>query len=240
MDKYLSVITNFGCHYECPYCVSKENHLQYPKTTIEGLNNLEKYYKKYKCNWISISGGGDPLYGYYLHNKWWYRLFEITKFNNNFKLELHTSETHPDIFRLYCLKHPDKPTTNTSIFKFFDRVVYHCLYVSEIKNIRRYERDYPEEAQKVRVVFVVTKKFTPKLINKIVQEVKKNPNIDELSFRQMIDSDYKTTNYCYDYLKKGHGKDWYYIEQGDYNLYYCENKVYNRFEEFKELGKGNN
>ena len=35
-DKYLSVITNFGCHYSCPYCIVKNNHLNIPKTTIHG------------------------------------------------------------------------------------------------------------------------------------------------------------------------------------------------------------
>lgn len=25
-DKYLSVITNFGCHYSCPYCIVKNNY----------------------------------------------------------------------------------------------------------------------------------------------------------------------------------------------------------------------
>ncbi len=25
--KYMSVITNFGCHYKCPYCIVKENNL---------------------------------------------------------------------------------------------------------------------------------------------------------------------------------------------------------------------
>lgn len=33
-DKYLSVITNFGCHYSCPYCIVKNNHLNIPKTTL--------------------------------------------------------------------------------------------------------------------------------------------------------------------------------------------------------------
>ena len=37
-DKYLSVITNFGCHYSCQYCIVKNNHLNIPKTTIHGLN----------------------------------------------------------------------------------------------------------------------------------------------------------------------------------------------------------
>ena len=34
MDKYLSIITNFGCHYNCPYCIVKNNNLHIPKTTL--------------------------------------------------------------------------------------------------------------------------------------------------------------------------------------------------------------
>lgn len=46
MDKYLSVITNFGCHYSCPYCIVKNNNLQIPKSTVEGLDRLEEEIKK--------------------------------------------------------------------------------------------------------------------------------------------------------------------------------------------------
>ena len=35
--KYMSVITNFGCHYKCPYCIVKENNLHIPKTTLTGV-----------------------------------------------------------------------------------------------------------------------------------------------------------------------------------------------------------
>ena len=53
MDKYLSVITNFGCHYKCPECIVRENGLKIPKTTIEGLNNLTKEIKRGDYNWVS-------------------------------------------------------------------------------------------------------------------------------------------------------------------------------------------
>ncbi len=39
-DKYISIITNFGCHYTCPYCIVKNNNLDIPKTTIDGLDSL--------------------------------------------------------------------------------------------------------------------------------------------------------------------------------------------------------
>ena len=40
--KYMSVITNFGCHYKCPYCIVKENNLHIPKTTLAGLDSLRE------------------------------------------------------------------------------------------------------------------------------------------------------------------------------------------------------
>lgn len=61
MDKYLSIITNFGCHYTCPYCIVKNNNLNIPKSTISGLKNLQEEILKNNCNWVSLSGGGDPL-----------------------------------------------------------------------------------------------------------------------------------------------------------------------------------
>ena len=41
MDKYLSVITNFGCHGRCPYCIVRENGIKVPKSTVGGLDKLE-------------------------------------------------------------------------------------------------------------------------------------------------------------------------------------------------------
>lgn len=41
MDKYLSVITNFGCHGRCPYCIVRENGIKVPKSTVDGLDKLE-------------------------------------------------------------------------------------------------------------------------------------------------------------------------------------------------------
>lgn len=73
--KYMSVITNFGCHYKCPYCIVKENNLHIPKTTLAGLDSLREALKTNGCNIISISGGGDPLHEYDKHIEW-YRDFE--------------------------------------------------------------------------------------------------------------------------------------------------------------------
>lgn len=210
MDKYLSIITNFGCHYTCPYCIVKNNNLHIPKTTVDGLDNLAEEIIKNNCNWVSISGGGDPLYEYDDHIDWYERFSKIICETNS-KTELHTS---------YFLMN------DTGLL--FDRVVYHLNNFRELKYIKRYDNEI------VRVVFVVTEDFTEESIDKIAVFCKESKQIDELSFRQMVDDNYQSTDYCRDYLRAGHQKDWWYIEQCDYNLYYCENKIYT---EYRTIGE---
>ena len=64
MDKYLSVITNFGCHGKCPYCIVRENGIKVPKSTMSGLDKLEEAIKLTGATIVSVSGGGDPLHDY--------------------------------------------------------------------------------------------------------------------------------------------------------------------------------
>ena len=210
MDKYLSVITNFGCHYSCPYCIVKNNNLHIPKSTIEGLDKLEEEIKKNNCNWVSISGGGDPLWELEKHYDWYKRFFDITL--KKVKIELHTSMINVEY----------------SPYGYFDRVVYHLHNYEQLKSIERTGNAI------VRVVFVVTENFTKELINKIHTFCNKSKEIDELSFRQVVDDHYQETDYCREYLREGHQKSWWYIEQCDYNLYYCENKIYT---EYRKIGE---
>lgn len=221
-DRYLSVITNFGCHYSCPYCIVTNCGIRVPKTTVEGLRGLQAAIEKYDCNWVSISGGGDPFYKLEEHIDWWNEFLDITSDcmvepdRRGVKLELHTSYL-PDTFDEDC-----------SPFVPFARVVYHCRNISDLFRIKRFG------GQTVRVVYVVTESATPEKINDIATIVKYHPEIDELSFRQMVDSDYQATHYCEEYLKAGHGDRWHYIEQNDYNIYYAENEVKFKYEDFKE------
>lgn len=210
MDKYLSVITNCGCHYSCPYCIVKNNNLQIPKSTIEGLDSLEDEIEKNRCNWVSISGGGDPLWNYEQNKEWFKKFFQIT--SAGVKVELHTSMLN----------------VKNAPYKYFDRVVYHLHDFGQLKLVKR------KAEEVVRVVFVVTENFTEDLINQIAVFCHNSDDIDELSFRQMVDDHYQDTDYCKDYLRQGHQKLWWYIEQCDYNLYYCENKVYT---EYRKIGE---
>lgn len=211
MNKYLSIITNFGCHYTCPYCIVKNNNIDIPKTTVAGLDKLVENIDKFDCNWVSISGGGDPLHNFNANRCWWEELFRIVP--GDIRLELHTSYIGLDWWGMVN----------------FDRIVYHCRSIKDLYRVSRCRLN-----QTIRVVFVVTEDFTPKMIDDIATVVKHHPHIDELSFRQMVDGNYNTTHYCEDYLKAGHQKDWWYIEQNDYNIYYVENEVSFKYEDFKK------
>lgn len=206
--KAMSIITNFGCHFQCPECIVRNNHIDVPKTTLEGLDGLIAAYKGNNCSYITISGGGDPLFQYEKHVDWYRKLFKIARVID---LEMHTSYL-----------------TDQSTFPFYDchRVVYHVHTLEDLNHI------YKTSTEIVRVVFVVTPNFTAQDLLDIADYVKNSPDIDELSFRQYVDANYNTVPHLDKNLKLGHRKLWYYIEQGDYNLYYAENKVYTSYKDF--------
>ena len=219
MDKYLSIITNFGCHGKCPYCIVRENGIKVPKTTLGGLDNLTKVLKETNRNIISISGGGDPLHEYEKHVDWYRKLFSIA---NNYYVNCATYSIPIEMHTSYM--------TDESTFPFYDckRVVYHLNTFEQLKHIHKTGNEI------VRVVYVVTKDFTLEQIKNIAMFVADSNEIDELSFRQLVDKGYKVTDYWQDILRFGHKKLWWYIEQHDYNLYYAENKIYTKFSEIGE------
>lgn len=208
MAKTLSIITNFGCHYKCPYCVVKKNGIQVPKTTISGLDNLASCITENNCDTVSVSGGGDPLYKAEQHAEWWYKLITILE-ALRIPLEIHTSYIDSGFPVELCKK-----------------VSYHIHDKKQIQEIKRHGNE------KVRVVFVVTDDMTAQDLHEISELVKASREVDQVSFRQRIDEGYSVSYHLHDELKAGHGKDWWYIEQGDYNLYYAEGKMYDRYADF--------
>lgn len=209
--KALSIITNFGCHFQCPYCIVKNNHIDVPETTIKSLKKLQAAIDFEKPEFISVSGGGDPLHDYPEHVKYYNKLFKICK-TNNFPFEMHTSYL-----------------SSAFPYEKCDRVVYHLHDITQLPLVRRYGNE------KVRVVFVVTEDFTIDKINYISSYVSGSDIIDELSFRQMVDKEYRVTNYCRDYLRTGHQKDWWYIEQGDYNSYFVNGMIYYKYSDIGRI-----
>lgn len=223
MDKYLSIITNFGCHYKCPYCIVKNNKIDVPKTTVEGLKLLARSIWDNDCNIVSVSGGGDPLFKYGHPSspeveKWWRELL-ITLVSLDIPLEVHTS---------YAASYGAR-----QVAKHSKRMVYHLHSIEDLYMVSRFANEL------VRVVFVVTDDMSEVTLDFIADCVSKNPGIDELTFRQRVDKDYKVSYHLHDYLKDGHKKKWWYVEQYDYNLYYAENRVYEKYSDFINKGDEN-
>jgi len=154
---------------------------------------------------LTLSGGGDPLYEYEDNYEWWNKLFDFSN-THHIPLELHTSYKVID-----------------GISALFHRVVYHCQKVEDLFRIKR------SWNEKTRAVFVVTPDFDVMKIGDIHTIVKHHPDIDELSFRQMVDENYEPTTYCQHFLRDFHKTFWYYIEQDDYNTYYVNGKIYHKF-----------
>lgn len=61
--------------------------------------------------------------------------------------------------------------------------------------------------------------------------------IDELSFRQRVDENYKETYHLHELLTKYHKKLWRYITQSDYNLYFHNGRVYTKYTDIFTEGK---
>lgn len=184
-------------------------------TTLDGLRGLDKAYAENGCDIISISGGGDPLFEYEKHLDWYQELFQWAQGYrpHPVPIDMHTSYL-----------------TEDSLFPFYKchRVVYHANTIKELEKIHRIGKEI------VRIVYVVTEDFTPEMIMDIAGYVKQSDQIDELSFRQLVGNNYETKFHLHEYLKSGHKKLWWYIEQNDYNLYYAENKIYT---EYREIGR---
>lgn len=209
MNSVLSILSNFGCHWGCRYCVYRENGINIPKTDYRtfGWHELEEQLKLHKGELVSISGGGDPLYNYdRCDNQLFYKLlFELLE-KYECRLELHTSMLIEEFPYDKC-----------------ERVVFHLTMPTQISLINNRLFKLPKL---VRVVYVVQDYYTKGLVNQIVRYVNNNRNaVNELSFRQMIGTNGETKYFLHDYLKQEHKKLWYYIEQYDYNEYFVEDHI---------------
>lgn len=169
------------------------------------------------CNWASVSGGGDPLWQWPHHQKWWAHFFDTCRKLGR-QTELHTS--------YYDVKHD--PDIMLFPFERFDRVVYHLHHMDELDKIHRVGGEI------VRVVFVVDDNMTEDEINKIAEYVEYSNEVDELTFRQRVDDHYKETYHLHGFLLAGHQKRWWYVTQCDYNTYFHNGKLYMKYTDIFE------
>lgn len=209
-----SILTNFGCHWLCPYCIVRNNDIGIAETNVEKTDaTVNRLLKDGSLGFLSLSGGGDPMFHADADRMDWYESLSARVHDAGARFELHTS------YKKSILNRRPVP---------FDVISYHCQKREQLKTIGRVLDE------KVRAVFVVQDFMDEDYICSIVDEVRESDVIDQLSFRQRVDSDYRLSYHLHDFLTDGHGKDWYYIRQGDYNHYIVNDRISDRYEDFAE------
>mgnify|MGYP002519254406 CR=1 FL=1 len=174
--KYLSIITNF-----------EGDHIGVPTTTISSLDKLKAAVEYEKVEAISVTGG-DPLFEYDKHQKYFRRLLRACR-EMDIPLELHTATIESEFPYGKCM-----------------RVIYHLRSVDQLESIVRHGHEG------VRVVFTVDKSWTLDLIDKIANFCLKSDAIDELYFRRVSDRGHCVGRHCEEYLRAGDGTKWTYVD----------------------------
>ncbi len=87
----ISIITNFGCQTNCWYCIWKEHRLRDVQLETD-WDRLYTFLNEHKHKGkVSVSGGGDCLFNYPIHESWWDKLFRICK-KLNVIVDVHSRE----------------------------------------------------------------------------------------------------------------------------------------------------
>lgn len=202
-DPNISVITNFGCHSNCWYCIWKGHELENIQAETDWAK-MEQFLHKYKHKHkVSISGGGDSLYEYEKHAEWWKRLFNLAS-RYNLLVDIHTRE------RFY----------GTDFWHKVNRVVVSSDVLRDDEDYFRWLLNYT----KLRITHVVTKATTLDIIADYLKF--QNETGCQFTIKELVGFDdggmYKKVRETY--------PDIFYLDAGDYNVYYMpDNSVRKSF-----------
>lgn len=200
----ISVITNFGCRANCWYCIWKGHELQYINDATN-WTKLETFltYNKDKGK-VSVSGGGDCLYKYNEHAKWWTEFFNITK-NLNMLVDIHTRE------KFYY-------------FDWFKNNINRCVFSSDkLENDIEYLSELSKHC-KIRITHLVTANTTPEMIQEYLDF--QNSINCQFTIKELIGYD---DNGMYKIIREKF-PDIFHLDEGDYNIYYMpDNSIRDSF-----------
>ena len=145
--KGISVITNFGCPFDCPYCIWKGHPLEHCHDETD-WGKLDAFLRKGAergCDHVSISGGGEPLFRFREHMTWWNRLMESAKAARLY-VDIHTRM---------------RPTYSDDAWDFIHSRIHRLVMSSDrVEDVMPYADSDECPAPYRRVVHVVTEHDT--------------------------------------------------------------------------------
>jgi hypothetical protein len=205
MNKNISIITNWGCHANCWYCVWKTHPLKNicPPTDWRELNNFLCQYAVDGIDKVSISGGGDCLYKYEDHKEWWDKLFNIC---NKFEMRVDVHSRYK-FYNSDFWKNINRVVVSSD--NFYDDLQYFAWIIKYVK---------------LRIVHVATDKSTLQQI-KLYKEWC-NKNNCQFTVKELVGFDDGGM-----YIKiKENFPDIFMLDSGDYNIYYMpDNSIRTKF-----------
>jgi len=203
MEPNISIITNFGCKQNCWYCVWKNHPLKNVQLETD-WNKLTSFLNEYKYKRkVSVSGGGDCLYNFNLYKDWWEKLFNIC---GQLKIEI-------DVHSREVFKNP-----------IFWKAVNKCVASSDCLEDDKEYFQYLTNFTQLRIVHVVTKQTTDKLIEEYIN-FSRRFNC-QFTIKQLVG--FPDGN-RYQQIRKKY-PDIFYLNEGDYNIYYMpDNSVTDTF-----------
>lgn len=215
-----SIITNFGCDMNCWFCIWKKHpmcKLQEP-TDFEKLKQALTMVSLYEDTYgervkVSISGGGDPLFGFPKTADWYEELFKLTK-----------------LYGLFVSLHTAKWTTayNDWILEKLDEVVVHFTY----KRFLEWPLLLEEFSKKIplRMAFVLTSEWSESMMRQVVARAQ---GLDcKISFRELwaIEDEVRPEALKYAQRVQEEYSQARYVKQDDYNLYFMpDNNIHETF-----------
>lgn len=217
----LSILTNFGCIYNCNFCISQSqlSKNEY-KFTLQTARDIRKLLKSQTYTRLSISGGGDPLY---MHRESYnnIRLFYnyIIKLTN--KLDIHLS-IHTNFL---------KPTIKLrGLVKNFVVSVHKEDYSKKF----HYWTTQVDNMYNIRFTYVIG--FNLNDLSIVEDMLFYLPDNARLTLKQLDSKsieDIKNFDKIMDLIKDD--KRVQFLPSGDYNTYYNlrDNTVYSRFKDIR-------
>lgn len=241
-----SIITDFGCKRNCPYCIWKTVGKNSQNIDIkEFCDKIENKISSLKKKKFSISGGGDPLnrtsQNFEIYSYFWMNIVSLCKKYKK-KIDIHTSYIEDSDSRwIDGYNMPSRQETHyfDSIFyeiaPYLNRMVFHCspsrFTLKEKETLKKYSE---LNKFKIRINFVISNEMShwseQQYLDfyKSVEDFCKQTGI-QLAYRELItdSNELKPFKSLLDFCK---GLDKRYengrfVKQNDYNQYLFPNGV---------------